>query len=281
MRALPEPYASCLPQLLAAALSEDLPDLTAPAVFEPGRRLHAVLLVKAPGVICGLPAFAATFELLDGTCEVTLHTSDGDRVQPGVVAAEVRADACALLAGERTALNFVCRLSGIATLTAAFADAVAGTGCRVLDTRKTTPGWRRLEKHAVRAGGGTNHRMGLYDVAMLKDNHIDAAGSISRAVELVRARHGSQVPLVVECRTLEHVREARDCGVGHIMLDNMDIGTMGEAVREVAGRARLEASGGVRLDTVRAIASTGVDFVSVGALTHSAPALDLSLKVAP
>jgi nicotinate-nucleotide pyrophosphorylase (carboxylating) len=198
-----------------------------------------------------------------------------------MVAAEVWADACALLAGERTALNFVCRLSGIATLTAAFVDAVAGTGCQVLDTRKTTPGWRRIEKHAVRSGGGTNHRMGLYDAAMLKDNHIDAAGSISRAVGLVRAKHGPQVPLVVECRTLGHVREACDCGVGHIMLDNMDLATMREAVREVAGRAKLEASGGVRLDTARAIASTGVGYISVGALTHSAPALDLSLKVAP
>ncbi|HPS77992.1 MAG TPA: nicotinate-nucleotide diphosphorylase (carboxylating), partial [Thermoanaerobaculaceae bacterium] len=143
------------------------------------------------------------------------------------------------------------------------------------------PGWRRLEKHAVRAGGGTNHRMGLYDAAMLKDNHIDAAGSISRAVDLVRARHGRQVPLVVECRTLGHVREALACGVGHIMLDNMDLAAMREAVQEVAGRARVEASGGVRLDTARVIASTGVDYISVGALTHSAPALDLSLKVVP
>lgn len=279
MGALPDPYASCLPQLLAAALAEDLPDLTAPAVFAPGRRLHAALRVKAAGVICGLPAFAATFELLDGASEIVLHCADGNRVQAGLVAAEVRADACALLAGERTALNFVCKLSGIATLTAAYVDAVAGTDCQVLDTRKTTPGWRRLEKHAVRAGGGTNHRMGLYDAAMLKDNHIDAAGSISRAVDLVRVRHGLQVPLVVECRTLGDVREALACGVGHIMLDNMDLAAMREAVQEVAGRARVEASGGVRLDTARAIASTGVDFISVGALTHSAPALDLSLKV--
>lgn len=278
---MPEPYAASLPPLLAAALAEDLPDLTAPAVFPPGTRLRAVLLVKAPGVICGLPAFAATFELLDGGAEVTLRTDDGDRVEVGQVAAEVRADACALLAGERTALNFVCHLSGVATLTRRFVDAVAGTCCQVLDTRKTTPGWRRLEKWAVRCGGGANHRMGLYDAAMLKDNHIDAAGSIGRAVELVRAKHGKSIALVVECRTLGHVREALASGIGHIMLDNMDLPTMQAAVEEVAGRARLEASGGVTLDTVHAIASTGVDYVSVGALTHSAPALDLSLKVRP
>lgn len=281
MRPLSEPYATTLPPLLAAALAEDLPDLTAPAVFPPGTRLRAVMLVKAPGVICGLPAFAATFELLDGGAEVALRTGDGDRVAPGQVAAEVRADACALLAGERTALNLVCHLSGVATLTRRFVDAVAGTRCQVLDTRKTTPGWRRLEKWAVRCGGGANHRMGLYDAAMLKDNHIDAAGSIARAVELVRARHGQSVALVVECRTLGHVREALASRVGHIMLDNMDLPTMQAAVDEVAGRARLEASGGVTLDTVGAIASTGVDYVSVGALTHSAPALDLSLKVRP
>lgn len=281
MPPFPEPYATCLPQLLAAALAEDLPDLTAPAVFPPGTRLRAVLLAKAAGVLCGLPAFAATFEFLDRTAEVTLRAADGDRVVPGQEAAEVRAEACALLAGERTALNFVCHLSGVATLTSRFVEAVAGTGCRVLDTRKTTPGWRRLEKWAVRCGGGVNHRMGLYDAAMLKDNHIDAAGSIGRAVELVRARHGRDVALVVECRSLAEVREALAAGVGHVMLDNMDLPSMRAAVVEVGGRARLEASGGVSLGTVRAVAATGVDYVSVGALTHSAPALDLSLKVRP
>jgi len=281
VRTLPEPYATSLPPLLAAALAEDLPDLTAPAVFPPGTPLRAVLLVKAPGVICGLPALAATFELLDGTAEVVPAVADGDRVEPGQVAAEVRADACALLAGERTALNFVCHLSGVATLTRRFVDAVAGTRCQVLDTRKTTPGWRRLEKWAVRCGGGVNHRMGLFDAAMLKDNHIDAAGSMARAIELVRSRHGAGIPLIVECRSLADVRQALASGVTHIMLDNMDLAAMQAAVEEVGGRARLEASGGVSLDTVRAIASTGVDYVSVGALTHSAPTLDLSLKVRP
>lgn len=281
MQPLPEPYATSLPHLLAAALAEDLPDLTAPSVFPSGTRLRAVLLAKAEGVVCGLPAFAATFEFLDRTSEVTLYAADGDRVSPGQAAAEVRADACALLAGERTALNFVCHLSGIATLTRRFVDTVAGTHCQVLDTRKTTPGWRRLEKWAVRCGGGINHRMGLYDTAMLKDNHIDAAGSLARAVELVRARHGHGVALVVECRTLADVREALAAGVEHIMLDNMDVPALRAAVAEVGGRARLEASGGVNLESVRAIAATGVDYVSVGALTHSAPALDLSLKVRP
>jgi nicotinate-nucleotide pyrophosphorylase (carboxylating) len=278
---LPEPYASHLPQLLVLGFAEDLPDLTAPAVFAADARTHAVLVAKAAGVVCGVPAFAAAFELLDASSVVVVHRTDGAAVVPGDVVAEVTGTARGVLAAERTGLNFVTRLSGIATLTRRFVDAIAGTPARILDTRKTTPGWRALEKHAVRCGGGTNHRMGLHDAAMLKDTHIDAAGSLTSAVAQVRARWGAIVPLVVECGTMAQVHEALACAVTHIMLDNMDLATMRAAVAEVAGRAKLEASGGITLDNVRRVAETGVDFISVGALTHSAPALDLSLKVRP
>ena len=281
VRALPEPYGSHLPPLLAAAFAEDLPDLTGPAVFGPDDLTTAELVVKGPGVLAGAPAFAAAFEFLDARCAVELARADGDAVARGDVAAVVRGPARAVLAAERTGLNFATRLSGIATLTRRFVDAVAGTTCTILDTRKTTPGWRALEKHAVRCGGGSNHRMGLFDAAMLKDTHLAAAGSIAAAVAKVRERWGAQLPLVVECGDLPTVEEALRCGVAHIMLDNMDVTQVREAVVRVAGRAKLEASGGVTLETVRALAEAGVDFVSVGALTHSAPALDLSLKVRP
>ena len=281
MRELHEPYASHLPPLLAAALAEDLPDLTGTALFGPDETTTAALVVKQPGVLAGMPAFAAAFEFLDGRCRVDALRGDGDAAAAGDEAARVHGPARAVLAAERTALNFATRLSGVATLTRRFVDAVAGTPCKVLDTRKTTPGWRALEKHAVRCGGGTNHRMGLYDAAMLKDTHLAAAGSITAAVARVRERWGAAVTLVVECADLAMVEEALACKVGHIMLDNMDLAGVRGAVALTAGRARLEVSGGITLATVRAFAETGVDFVSVGALTHSAPALDLSLKVRP
>jgi nicotinate-nucleotide pyrophosphorylase (carboxylating) len=279
--ALPEPYASHLPPLLAAALAEDLPDLTGTAVFAAEDRTSAVLVAKHPGVLCGIPAFAAAFAFVDMRCETETIFRDAAPVAPGATIARVSGPTRAVLAAERTALNFATHLSGIATLTRRFVDAVAGTTCRVLDTRKTTPGWRALEKHAVRCGGGENHRMGLFDVAMLKDTHLAAAGSLTAAVAKVRQRWGEAVPLVVECATLAQVEEALASKVEHIMLDNMDLALMREAVRLVAGRAKLEASGRVGLENVRAVAETGVDFVSVGALTHSAPALDLSLQVRP
>jgi len=277
----PEPYASHLPPLLAAAFAEDLPDLTGIAVFAPDDRTSAVLVAKKAGVVCGMPAFAAAFAFLDPGCTVELIHVDGEKVAAGETAAKVSGPTRAILAAERTALNFATRLSGIATLTRRFVDAVEGTRCRVLDTRKTTPGWRALEKHAVRCGGGTNHRMGLFDAAMLKDTHLAAAGSLTAAVAKVRERWGESVPLVVECATLAMVEEGLACGVTHIMLDNMDLGAIRQAVTLVAGRARLEASGGVTLETAHALAETGVDFISVGALTHSAPALDLSMQVRP
>lgn len=279
MNSLAAPFATCLPPLLAAAFAEDLPDVTATAVFAPDDRLSAVLVAKKGGVLAGMPAFAAAFTFLDPTCAADLLAGDGDAVPAGHIVAHVGGRARAVLAAERTALNFACRLSGIATLTRAFADALTGTPCRVLDTRKTTPGWRALEKYAVRCGGGVNHRMGLFDAAMLKDTHLAAAGSLTAAVERVRQRWGAAVPLVVECATVAMVQESVDCGVAHIMLDNMDLAAMTEAVHVVGGRAKVEASGGITLDNAREVALTGVDFISVGALTHSAPALDLSLKV--
>lgn len=278
---LPEPYRTHLPPLLAAAFAEDLPDLTSTAIFDAEERIRAVLLVKSPGVLCGVPAFVAAFRFLDADAAVTVHRDDGDTVVRGDVAVEVAGRSRAILQAERTALNFTARLSGIATLTRRFVEAVAGTGCTVLDTRKTTPGWRALEKYAVRCGGGRNHRMGLFDAAMLKDTHLAAVGSITGAVAKVKNRWGANVPLILECATLQQVQEGLACGVGHLMLDNMSVEDMRRAVALVAGRAKLEASGGVSLATVRAIAETGVDFVSVGSLTHSAPALDLSLEVTP
>ncbi len=276
---LPPPYDRHLPPLLAAAFAEDLPDVTGCAVFEEDAQVQALLLAKADGVIAGAPAFAAAFTFLDPSCQVDLLHGDGASVQRGDVVAVVAGRARAVLAAERTALNFIAHLSGVATLTRRFVDALTGTHCQVLDTRKTTPGWRALEKHAVRCGGGVNHRMGLFDAAMLKDTHLDACPSLADAVARVRARQGRHFPLVVECSTLEMVREALACEVEHIMLDNMGLEEMRHAVEEVGGRARLEASGGITLANAAEVARTGVHFISVGALTHSAPALDLSLKV--
>jgi nicotinate-nucleotide pyrophosphorylase (carboxylating) len=219
------------------------------------------------------------FQLLDPSCRFQVLHTDGEQAEAGTVVCQVEGQARALLAGERTALNFLMRLSGIATLTSRFVAQLAGTTCQLLDTRKTTPGFRRLEKHAVRCGGGRNHRMGLFDAAMVKDTHIAACGSLSAAVAKVRQQWGEAVPLVVECATLAQVEEALACGVPHLLLDNMDLATLREAVRLARGRAVLEASGGVDLANVREVALTGVDYVSVGAITHSAPALDCSMEV--
>ena len=279
MAALPEPFATHLPPLLALAFAEDLPDITSTALFGPEDRLQALLRAKQEGVLCGLPAFAHAFVTLDQSCEVDALHNDGDLLQAGTVVAHVAGRARTVMAAERTALNLLARLSGIATLAHRYVTALVGTRCRVLDTRKTTAGWRALEKYAVRCGGGTNHRMGLFDAAMIKDRHLAAAGSLTAAVGRVRDRWGDSVALVVECADLDQVREALACGVRHIMLDNMDVEAMRSAVAEAAGRAALEASGGITLENARAVAETGVDFISIGALTHSAPALDLSLKV--
>ncbi len=248
-------------------------DVTTLAVVDEGATCTAQLLVKEPGVVCGLEAAAAVFAELGARLEPLI--GEGDLVEPGLVA-RVEGPARAVLTGERLALNLVGRLSGIATLTRRYVDAVAGTGAAVLDTRKTTPGLRALEKHAVRCGGGRNNRLRLDGAILIKDNHLRLAGSIGAAVERAKA---TGLPVEVECDALDQVRQALDAGADTILLDNMALTQLREAVALAGGRAKLEASGGVSLESVRAIAETGVDFVSVGALTHSARSLDVSLEV--
>jgi nicotinate-nucleotide pyrophosphorylase (carboxylating) len=256
-------------------LAEDVGDgdLTSLAVIDEDATCTARLLVKETGVVCGLEVAGEVFDRLGVTLEPL--AADGDAVEPGPVA-HVEGPARGVLAGERLALNVVGRLSGIATLTRRYVEAVDGTGAVILDTRKTTPGLRAPEKHAVACGGGQNHRLGLYDGILIKDNHLRLAGSLAEAVG--RAKE-SAVPVEVECDTLAQVREALAAGADSLLLDNMTVPQLREAVELSGGQARLEASGGVTLETVRAIAETGVDFISVGALTHSARALDVSLEV--
>lgn len=270
-----------LDPILTAALQEDWAwgDLTTQTVVRDGVQARAEFLYKASGVVTGLPIVRRLWQLIDPTLVFTAHVAEGAQVAAGTVAATVAGDARAILSGERVALNFMQRLSATSTLAAAYVQAVAGTRAQILDTRKTTPGLRLFEKYAVRVGGARNHRFGLADAIMIKDNHIAMAGSITEAVR--RARQGAAATTTVEVETesLEMVAEALAAGADLIMLDNMPLETMAEAVRRVAGKARLEASGGVTLRTVRAIAETGVDFISVGALTHSAGSLDISLDM--
>ena len=263
---------------VAIALSEDVGtgDLTTQQVVPADATCTAQILVKEAGVICGLHVAADVFHELDPDLRFEALAADGDSVDGRTVVARLAGRAAPVLTGERTALNFLGRLSGIATLTRRFVDAIEGTGAEILDTRKTTPGLRALEKHAVECGGGRNHRFGLYDAILIKDNHLAVAGSISLALK--RAKDAG-VPVQVEVDTLDQLREALDAGADSILLDNMAPDTMREAVAITAGRAKLEASGGVTLDTIRAIAETGVDFISIGALTHSARSLDVSLEV--
>ncbi|MGY4706277.1 carboxylating nicotinate-nucleotide diphosphorylase [Candidatus Bipolaricaulota sp. J31] len=266
--------------LIDRALAEDIGpgDVTTRAIVPPEAEGRGEIVAKAHGVICGLPIAAAVFRAVDEGITFAPRARDGEPVQPGDVVAEVEGPLRGILTAERTALNFLARLSGIATLTARFVEAVAPYRAVILDTRKTTPGWRHLEKYAVRCGGGRNHRMGLYDMVLIKDNHIRACGSVSEAVRRVRDA-GVVVPIEVEVQDLEELREALGLEVDRILLDNFPVEDIARAVRLAAGRVPLEASGGVTLDNVADIAATGVDYISVGALTHSAPALDLSLEL--
>ena len=266
-------------RIVLAALAEDIGsgDVTTDATVSIDAVGVADLLVKEAGVVCGVRVAETTFRALDPDIRFEAIASDGDFVEPPALVARISGSERAILTGERVALNFVGRLSGVATLTRCYVTAVEGTGTAVLDTRKTTPGLRALEKHAVAAGGGRNHRFGLDDAVLVKDNHLRAAGSVMDAVRLVRA--ASDLPIEVECETLTQVAEALEAGVDAILLDNMTLAELREAVALTAGRVRLEASGGVSLDTIRAIAETGVDEISVGALTHSARSLDVSLEL--
>ena len=262
------------------ALAEDLGragDITAAACVPAEARLAAVFAARKPGVVAGLACARLAVHALDQAGTFTPEAADGDAVETGAVLARVEANARALLCAERTALNLLGRLSGIATLTRAYVDAVAGTGARIADTRKTTPGLRALEKHAVLCGGGLNHRFGLDDAILIKDNHVAAAGGIGPALERAKAYAGHLVRIEVEVDTLDQLDEALPYGPDVIMLDNFSLEDLRTAVARAAGRVRLEASGGVSLQTVRALAETGVDVISVGALTHSAPVLDIGL----
>ncbi len=266
--------------LVAAALAEDLSwgDITSDSIFtdEMGR---AFITAKKAGVACGLPVAAEVFSQVDPCLDFTASFRDGQEIKPGDCLAELAGPLASILKGERTALNFLQRLSGIATAARAAVVAVAGTGAQIVDTRKTTPGFRLLEKYAVRVGGAKNHRFHLGDMALIKDNHIRGAGSIGAAVSRVRARAGFPLKIEVEAATLEDVRESLKAGVEVIMLDNMEVGLMAEAVRLVDGRALVEASGGITRENLQEVAATGVDLISLGYLTHSSPALDMTLNL--
>lgn len=266
--------------LILQALREDVTseDVTTASVIGPEAVGRVQLIAKQDGVICGLDVFARTFELLDATTTTELSVSEGDDVREGQVLGSVHAHARALLSGERVALNYLQRMSGIATMTRSMAALFAGTRTRLVDTRKTCPNMRVFEKEAVRVGGGGNHRYNLSDGVLLKDNHIDAAGGVREAIEAAR-RHAPFVRKVeVEVETLDMVREAVDAGADIIMLDNMDHELMREAMGIIAGRAEVEVSGNVDAEKAATLVDLGVDYVSSGALTHSAPILDLSLK---
>ena len=269
--------------LIATALGEDLrdgPDVTTAATIPSEAAGTADVVARAQGVIAGLVVAEAVFRTVAWPAGVTVRrrVSDGDRVSAGTTLMTIQGPLQAILTAERTALNLLTHLSGVATLTRLWADAMAGTKARVRDTRKTMPGLRMLEKYAVRCGGGVNHRMSLADAALIKDNHVAAAGSVTAAYEAVR-KLAPDLPVEVECDTLDQVAEAVDAGAGLILLDNFEVPQMREAVRLAGGRALLEASGGLRLSSAAEVAGTGVDYLAVGALTHSAPALDIGLDL--
>jgi len=271
-----------LDELVAAALAEDVGtgDVTTEATVPAGAHARARVVQKAPGAVFGFEAFGAVLRALDAGVRVQPLVDEGTWGEPGREVLRAEGPARALLTGERTALNFLQRLSGVATAAAEAARAVEGTRAKVLDTRKTTPGLRELEKAAVAAGGATNHRAGLYDMVLVKENHIAAAGGIAAAVRAARER-APDLPLEVEVRDLAEADEALAAGADRLLLDNMTPAELAAAVKHVGGRAKLEASGGVTLENLKEIAASGVDWVSVGALTHSAPALDLSLLLEP
>ncbi|MCU0453152.1 MAG: carboxylating nicotinate-nucleotide diphosphorylase [Bacteroidetes bacterium] len=272
------------PEVLEAirrALAEDVGggDVTSLATIPDSAMARGLFRAKSPGVVAGLEVAAEVFRALDSGSQFEPHVIDGQTVDQGTHLATVSGPARIILTGERTALNFLQRMSGIATMTNAFVKAVEGTRAIILDTRKTAPGLRQFDKLAVRLGGGTNHRAGLFDMVLIKDNHIDAAGGITAAIQGARSFSGGRLPIEVECRTLDDVREAFGLKVDRIMLDNMDLSTIRKAVHLVDGRIPLEVSGNVTLETVRAYAETGVDLISVGALTHSVKAMDISMKI--
>lgn len=270
-----------LDDILTRALTEDVGtgDITTLTTVPEDRAIHGRYIAKKAGVVCGLPVIERTFALIDPAVRVTRHAAEGQAVEVGAVIAEVDGPARSILTGERTGLNLLQRLSGIATATAQAVASVAGTNARITDTRKTTPGLRVLEKYAVRIGGGSNHRFNLADGILIKDNHIQAAGSITAAVNAARAGAPHTLKLEVEVETFAQVEEALACRADIIMLDNMSLTDMAEAVRRIGGRAVVEASGNMGEKDLLAVARTGVDLISIGALTHTVKAMDISLRL--
>ena len=269
--------------IIKMALEEDIGagDLTTLNTIPPEQRAKGLFRAKRDCTVAGLFLLERLFSFLDSDVQIRCLCRDGDQVSRGTVIAEAEGVVRALLMGERTALNFLQRLSGTATLTRRYVDTIKDLPSKIIDTRKTTPGLRTLEKYAVRMGGGTNHRLGLYDAAIIKDNHIAASGSIAQAVEKVRSNSPFMSRVEVECEDLKQVQKALDAKADVIMLDNMDTATMKEAVKLIKKRVWVEASGGITLERVREVAEAGVDFISVGALTHSAPAVDFNMKIVP
>lgn len=267
-------------EIIKTAIDEDVNylDISSEYIFAPEHRSEAYFLAKADGVLSGIDVAMRVFELLDDTFECTVHKRDGEKIKKGDIIAEFSGSTAALLKGERTALNLIQHMSGIATAANRAAKAVEGTKVSIADTRKTLPGLRALQKYAVTCGGGKNHRFNLSDAAMLKDNHIDAAGGITAAVTALRKKCGHMVNIEVETRNLDEVKEALAAGASIIMLDNMTNNEMSEAVKLVDGRALLEASGNITEENLREKAETGVDIISMGALTHSVKAFDISMK---
>ncbi len=268
-------------RLITLALEEDIGrgDATTLATIPPDQAAHGKITAKADITIAGLPLVLMVLQQVDHTAGLRLLVEEGDRVTQGEVVVELSGAAAGLLTAERTLLNFLQHLSGVATLTGQFVEAVAGTNCDIIDTRKTLPGFRLLDKYAVVQGGGKNHRLGLDDGVLIKDNHIAVCGGVGAAVRRARRQASPWLRIEVECTTLEEVHEALDAQADIILLDNMTTALMGEAVQDINKRALVEASGNMSLDRVREVAETGVDFISVGALTHSAPAADLSMAV--
>jgi len=268
-------------QRLQEALKEDIGtgDITSLALIEEGKRDQAELLAKKEGILCGLNVAMDTFRLLDPQSEFEFFLPDGAKLTPGKVIMRMFALTRAILGAERVALNLLCHLSGIATLTNHYVQLIEGTGARVLDTRKTMPLWRDLEKYAVQVGGGTNHRFGLYDMILIKDNHIQAVGGVTQAIRRARAASPLGMKLEIEVTSISQFLEALEEKPDWIMLDNMDLAQMRDCVQVGKGKVIIEASGGITESNIRQVALTGVDFISVGRLTHSAPALDISLEL--
>ncbi len=275
---LPDFY---IDELIKKAITEDINyiDVSSAYLFDDNHRTEAYFVSKADGVLCGIEVALRVFSLLDNTLEYKLYKHDGDEIKAGDLIAEFSGKTLKLLEGERTALNLLQHMSGVASMTNAAVKAIEGTGSTIADTRKTLPGLRAIQKYAVTCGGGHNHRYNLSDAAMLKDNHIDAGGGITKTVEALRKKIGHTVKIEVETRTLDEVREAVDAGADIIMLDNMNLETMQEAVSIIDGKALTEASGNVTLENIRTVALAGVDIISMGAITHSVKAFDISMRI--